>query len=277
MEASSNQNQMEVTMGMMIDGTPTYDWWVRDRHGHRWDLYGDVQGTDGVVLEKIEDAETSIDRTMSATSHQIGERVSGRSFPALHPKLTVSISTRRYPKAFIDWKSAWSQDETDPCELYCVSPHTGEAKKLVVSQASGAPAPEGDPQLLGLIIQELELLALGGVWTGMPVELKAGQSWVNDGDIPPLITYHPTGAGSIRLGVGEDEWSASHSAVFAGAAVDLDPEEMMKTRFNDEVRPALWSQWRNHWNPLVIGAGKTLKISAASGVITVTPRYLTPW
>lgn len=269
-------------MGTMADGTLTYDWWLIDRHGTRWNLFGDLQGERGVTLEKIDNVEASPERSLTGSSHMIGQRVgAGRTYPALRPTLTVSIATDFYVTAYVDWLDAWSQDEGDLCFLYCQSPHTGRIKKMAVSLDASRPAPIGDPHVVGLVVQEMNLLGLDGVWTSDEVALAQGQSWTNPGDIEPILTYWPTGTGSIRLQVDSDAWTATHDVSMAGSYVDLDPDAMMKTFIESDsgwvVSPILWSQWRNQWNPILVGNGKKLDVISAVGAVKATPRFIHPW
>ena len=81
----------------MLDGTLTYAWWIIDHTGHRWDIFGNAEGQDGVVMESISGAENTIEEQTSATSHQIGERLTGRHTGALRPTLTVSLNTQQHP------------------------------------------------------------------------------------------------------------------------------------------------------------------------------------
>lgn len=262
-------------MGLMLDGTETYDWWVEDYRGRKWELFGDSEGNRGATFEGIDNAENSISRELAATSHQIGQRLGGYSVPALEPTLTVALNTRRCPGVWLDWGDAWSQKREN--KLFVASPIRRRVKHLTVRQKSGKSSPEGEPHLSGLVIQPTEMLALGGVWLGNSVHLSAGDSWFNDGDLPPEMHYLPAGAGGLSLSVGSDTWSATHSAVLAGSRVELDPDEMMKTFVGDVAVPELWQLWRNQWNPLRVEEGQELSVGAASGLVVVTPRYLGPW
>lgn len=267
-------------MGLMLDGTPTYDWWVIDHHGHRWDLYGDIQGNDGITFSGITGAEASLTRTMTATARQIGQRVGSEHYDALEPTLTVSIDEREHPWSFTHWNRAWSQHEGRENKLYCQSPYDHRARHIIARRRAGREAPDADPHVAGVTIQSTDLLALGALWRGETVELGPGGEWTNDGDVEPLIRYlPPVGAsGTVGLEVDGRAWSASHPSFPVDTEVDLDPEEMMKTYVGGEPVPAYWSTWRNHWNPLTIPAGATVRTTQPTGGrIIIIPRYETPW
>lgn len=262
-------------MGTMLDGTETYDWWLEDFRGRKWTLFGDEEGDRGVTFESISGAENSIIREMTASSHQVGETISGWHVEKLEPTLRVAISTRGRPEVWTDWLAAWSQKRE--CTLFCRNPHTQRVKRLTSRLQSGRQSPEAEPHLSGLTIQELPLLAPKGVWVGSVQVLNAGDVWVNPGDLPPLISYYPKAAGEIGLGLGPDVWTATHPVFPAGTEVDLDPEARMKTRVNGVVEPVWFSTWRNKWNPLQVQEGQELDVVAAAGEVAVTPRFLGPW
>ena len=262
-------------MGTMLDGTLTYDWWIIDHTGHRWDIFGNAEGQDGVVMESISGAENTIEEQTSATSHQIGERITGRHTGALRPTLTVSINTEEHPASWEQWLAAWSQNRTN--QLWCKAPRTNRRKHIDVKLRAGREDPDAEPHVSGLTIQPLELIAVDGLWVGDPVVLAAGETWTNPGDMPPLMVYRPAGAGQVSLQVGGDTWSAAHPQFPASTSVDLDPDARMKTRVGGVVDPTWFSTWRNKWNPLQVEEGQELTVAAAAGQVLVTPRFLGPW
>lgn len=264
-------------MGQMLDGTSTYDWWLVDHLDRKWDLFGDDEGNRGVTFEGIAGAENSLDVELIETASQVGQSLGGESLPALSPVLTVAINTRDHPDSWDAWTRAWSQSHNRTNRLYIASPGTRRVKHLEVVQSDGRPDPEGEPSLSGMVVQSVQMRALSGAWFGQGVQLKAGDVWTNDSDVAPRLLYLPDSAGSVGLSVGDSSWSADHTSLVAGAEVDLEPEAMMKTRRGGRVDQDGWASWRNHWNPLHVGSGETLRVDESAGLVLVVPRYLHPW
>lgn len=266
-------------MGRMLDGRPTYDWWVIDHTGKRWNIYGDVQGQEGVHMTMIDQVEATVERAASATATQVGQRPGGGTYGKLSPVLSVYIQEEDRPGAFEKWTKAWSQHLGYENTLYCQSPRRRHPKRLQVLRAAGRASPTGDPGVVGGVEQTISLDAWGGVWIGEPITLGNGDQWTNDGDLYPLITYKPgTTPGTVGLGVDKHSWSATHPAMPPGTTVDLDPDQRMKTYVNGVATPEFWSTWRNHWNPLQVAPGESVVATVPTGgVVEIIPRYETPW
>ncbi|MGO3084270.1 hypothetical protein [Ancrocorticia populi] len=266
-------------MSLMLDGTYSSDWWLIDHTGQQWTLYGSgAQGEEGVTLESISGVASTLDRELAATITQVGEDVVGESIPAISPTMVVNVHERQVPGTWAAWqhalptrKDGWLYYSARPDKYRC----------LRVRGAGGGSEPEADPMRVGMVQVQVPLLGTDGCWFGEAKEYPAGTHTVTiGGELAATARVDYGRAGTLSLTVDGVQWSAGLPAPGAGkvATTLLEPAQMMKTLIEGVPDPALWSTFRNNWNPLSLTPGATVQIVVPPGAtVTIQERFLTPW
>ncbi|AKF27013.1 hypothetical protein YH66_05310 [[Brevibacterium] flavum] len=265
-------------MSIKLDGTRSSDWWFIDHTGKKWTLYGGAdQGDRGATLESISGVTSSLDREMAATITQIGEDIAGEAIPAITPTLAVNIHERQVPGAWANWQTAISSRK-DGWLYY--SARDDYYRSLRIRRAGGASDPEADPLQIGMIQIQEPLIALDGCWLTKPKAYTAGTHNITiAGDLPATAEVTYDRAGELIIETGGRTWQGTLPSPGAVSATTLlEPEHRMKTLVGGQPLPALWSTFRNQWNPIALLPDMEVKFVVPTGAtVTVQERYLAPW